>query len=129
MGALQAPVRITVDPDKPLEASVVVDGHDIRGHVSSYTLTQTRGRIPQLVLEGHKLDVVFDGIADVAIVSPQVAVGEAAASFLSAMDPDTVQKLALEAHGWIEGELIAVAIKVLVDLARGGDGKLGRPDA
>jgi len=127
MGALQAPVRITVDPESPMRPFVVVDGHDITEHISSYTITHTHGRLPQIVLEGHKLDVVFEGIGEVAIVAPQVAVGEAAATFLSAMDAETVQRLALDAHGWVDGDLIAVALQVLVDLARGGDGKLGRP--
>jgi hypothetical protein len=44
------------------------------------------------------------------------------------MDPETVKKLALEAHGWTSDDMTACTLAVLKDLASGGNGKIGRPD-
>lgn len=126
MSAAAQPVRITVDgPD----AEIAVAGNDVSQHVRSYQLHQRKGEVAQLILEGQRLDVVFDGLAEVNIVAPHVEMGEATAAFLEQMDAETIQALALEAHGWVGDSTTACALKVLIDLARGGDGKIGRPRA
>lgn len=116
------PVRITVNPTDPFHSNITVDGHDITPHVNRYTISHKEGEVPTVVFEGYKLDVVFDGIAEVGILAQEVVVGQAAASFLDAMDHETVQRLVLDADQWLGLGLIPATLKVLADLARGGSG-------
>ncbi|MFE7395194.1 hypothetical protein [Streptomyces sp. NPDC057557] len=105
-------------------ASIEVGGHDISDCIGAYTLHQTAGQPTQMVLQVSAQTTsagILDGLARVVVGEPPHP-GDAAATFLSAIDPGQLEQAALRRHDLMTGgphEMTRVMLTQLVEWAQG----------
>lgn len=86
----------------PGRAFVELDGRDISKHVYGVHIHAEAGRdLPQVVIElagNATVETAFEGLAEVAVINPDpepLDPGPAAAVFLAAMDPEELERAAM----------------------------------
>ncbi|MFD5451189.1 hypothetical protein [Streptomyces sp. NPDC127100] len=113
-------VRITTEG---VRAAVTLDGHDVTGALSGYTLEHRANQPPLLVLYVRpNAGAGFDGYAQVAVAS-ETPPAEAIAAFLASVDPARLQQAAL-ARDDLDGSPTELTTATLRQLAAwaGGEG-------
>ncbi|MDK0525003.1 hypothetical protein [Streptomyces sp. ML-6] len=112
-------VRITADG---VMGKVEIDGADISRSIRGYELQHQVGGPPVLVLHTvpHRgLD--FDGLAQVAVATPEQDDGQIIAAFLANIEPAALSRAALERDD-LDGspnELTVAMLRQLADWAQG----------
>lgn len=114
-------VRITTEG---VRAAVTLDGNDVTGALSGYTLEHRANQPPLLVLYVRpKSDAgaVFDGYAQVAVAS-ETPPAEAIAAFVASVDPARLHQAALNRDD-LDGSPTELTSAILRQLAAwaGGD--------
>lgn len=114
------PRHITVTGDG-LTARVALDDTDISPHVQGVTIEHRVGQAPVVVLYAHpNAGATFDGLARVA-VADQTDPGDTIAAFLQNIDPETLERAALDRHDLESGKraVTAAILRQLTDWAQG----------
>ncbi|MEV5451341.1 hypothetical protein [Streptomyces sp. NPDC052535] len=113
-------VRITTEG---VRAAVTLDGNDVTGALSGYTLEHRANQPPLLVLYARpNAGAVFDGHAQIAVAS-ETPPAEAIAAFLTSVDPARLQRAVLDRDD-LDGSPTELTSALLRQLAAwaGGDG-------
>lgn len=101
---------------------VTVNGADLTRHISAVQMTAEAHKVPQVVLQLHA-DADVDAVAEVVAVRQGQPDGELIAGFLSAIDPQQLEKDVLEGLGALEGDgensYTAGLLKRLAAIAKG----------
>lgn len=117
MGLAQVTISAT-----PGGGKVVVDGVDLSGVVQAVQLNGAAHQVPQVILQLMATADV-SALADVVAVRQQDVDGEAIAGFLSAIDPEQLEKDVLEGMGLLQGDgetsFTAALLKRLAVIAKG----------
>ncbi|MFE7129336.1 hypothetical protein ACFVIM_00555 [Streptomyces sp. NPDC057638] len=108
--------------------SLEIDGVDCSRYVSAYALRHTAGEPPLLVVElaPARVSPHFDGCARVAVGVPYEP-GEAAARFLSAIDPSLLERAAM-ARPDLRSDEHGYTASVLTQLQEWARGEFGESE-
>lgn len=114
------PRHISVTGDG-LTTRVHLDDQDITRHVQGVTIEHRTGQAPVVVLYAHpNAGATFDGLARVA-VADQTDTAETMAAFLQGIDPETLERAALDRDDLESGKraVTAAILRQLTDWAQG----------
>ncbi|WP_448333487.1 hypothetical protein [Streptomyces sp. DSM 41534] len=107
---------------QPGHANISIDDAEVGNHVTGYTLEHDiPNALPLLVLHvRHPAGAIFDGLARVAVASPQPP-GEAIAQFLQSIEPRALEDAALNRDdlGDARYDLTRAMLAQLADWAMG----------
>lgn len=110
------PFKLTTDG---LRTHLEVNGTDITDRVESVAFAAGHGQVAQLQLTAYA-EGALEGIAQVVEVRQAEPDGEAIASWLSAMDAETLEKTVTASLGWGGPSYTQALLDHLAKLAAGG---------
>jgi hypothetical protein len=108
--------RIAISTDAVGFSSVEVNGRDVTDEVQGYRLESVQGQ-PSVVTLYASAAGAIEGEGIVQVQSGDV--GDAVAQFLSNVDPQELERVAIDRSGMGDGNLTKLMLETLSDWARG----------
>lgn len=121
MSMADKPQQVTITTEGA-SAKITVGDVDVSEAVDGYQIEHNKGSLPTIILVAKSPGSdLFDGLANVGVAVHQEHPGEAIAAFLSAIDPATLARAALDRDDLVGGkhELTVAMLMTLAEWAQG----------